>query len=158
MDREAWHAAIHGVANSRTRLSDWTELNWTEKRTCGWGWDGWMASQTQWTWLWANSMDMTLSKLQKIGQDREAWCVESMGWQRADTTEWLNNNNKERTSKYSRHKREWFFHSWDFPWAYLHPPLIPATSRILMLINKPLPSGLGGSGALSIQISDLGLW
>ena len=29
MDREAWHAAIHGVANSRTRLSDWTELNWT---------------------------------------------------------------------------------------------------------------------------------
>ena len=28
MDREAWRAAIHGVANSRTRLSDWTELNW----------------------------------------------------------------------------------------------------------------------------------
>ena len=30
MDREAWHAAIHGVAKSRIRLSDWTELNWTE--------------------------------------------------------------------------------------------------------------------------------
>ena len=30
MDRKAWHAAIHGVAKSRTRLSDWTELNWTE--------------------------------------------------------------------------------------------------------------------------------
>ena len=28
MDREAWHAAIHGVAKSRTQLSDWTELNW----------------------------------------------------------------------------------------------------------------------------------
>ena len=28
MDREAWHAAIHGVAKSRTRLSDWTEWNW----------------------------------------------------------------------------------------------------------------------------------
>ena len=27
MDREAWHAAIHGVAKSRTRLSDSTELN-----------------------------------------------------------------------------------------------------------------------------------
>ena len=26
MDREAWHAAIHGVTESRTRLSDWTEL------------------------------------------------------------------------------------------------------------------------------------
>ena len=23
-DREAWHDAVHGVANSRTRLSDWT--------------------------------------------------------------------------------------------------------------------------------------
>ena len=29
VDREAWRAAIHGVAKSRTRLSDWTELNWT---------------------------------------------------------------------------------------------------------------------------------
>ena len=26
MDREAWHAAIHGVAKSWTGLSDWTEL------------------------------------------------------------------------------------------------------------------------------------
>ena len=28
MDREAWHAAVHEVAKSRTWLSDWTELNW----------------------------------------------------------------------------------------------------------------------------------
>ena len=30
MDREAWHAAVHGVTKSQTQLSDWTELNWTE--------------------------------------------------------------------------------------------------------------------------------
>ena len=28
MDREAWHAAIHGVEKSQMWLSDWTELNW----------------------------------------------------------------------------------------------------------------------------------
>ena len=31
MDREAWHSVIHGVAKSQTRLSEWTELNWTEE-------------------------------------------------------------------------------------------------------------------------------
>ena len=33
MDREAWRAAVHGVAKSRTWLSDWTKLNWATK-TC----------------------------------------------------------------------------------------------------------------------------
>ena len=27
VDREAWHAAVHGVTKSQTRLSGWTELN-----------------------------------------------------------------------------------------------------------------------------------
>ena len=31
MDREAGHAAVHGVTNSRTWLSDWTELNYLKK-------------------------------------------------------------------------------------------------------------------------------
>ena len=32
MDREAWHAGVHGVAKSQTLLSNWTELNWMEKQ------------------------------------------------------------------------------------------------------------------------------
>ena len=35
MDREVWSVAIHGVTKSRTRPSDWTELNWTD-HTCKW--------------------------------------------------------------------------------------------------------------------------
>ena len=31
MDREAWRAEVHGVTKSRTRLSDWTELNWGQE-------------------------------------------------------------------------------------------------------------------------------
>ena len=31
MDREAWHAAVHGVTKSWTQLSDWTELNWRHR-------------------------------------------------------------------------------------------------------------------------------
>ena len=34
MDRKAWHAVIHGVAKSWTRLSDWTELNFVETSRC----------------------------------------------------------------------------------------------------------------------------
>ena len=31
MDREAWRAAVRGIAKSQTRLSDWTELNWKHR-------------------------------------------------------------------------------------------------------------------------------
>ena len=35
MDREAWRAAVHGVAKSQTRLSNWPKLNWN-RRDCQW--------------------------------------------------------------------------------------------------------------------------
>ena len=34
MDKEAWRAAVHGVAKSQARLSDWAELNWTDTARC----------------------------------------------------------------------------------------------------------------------------
>ena len=33
MDREAWHASVHAVAKTQTRLSYWTELSWFIGRT-----------------------------------------------------------------------------------------------------------------------------
>ena len=35
MNREAWRAAVHGIAESWTRLSNWTELNWTDSWLIG---------------------------------------------------------------------------------------------------------------------------
>ena len=36
MDREAWHAAVHGVTKSWTQLSNWTELRQVPKWFCLW--------------------------------------------------------------------------------------------------------------------------
>ena len=36
MDRQAWHAVVHGVTRSWKQLSDWTELNWRFSHTISW--------------------------------------------------------------------------------------------------------------------------
>ena len=46
------------------------------------GWDGWMASLTQWTWVWVSSGSWWWT--------RKPGVLQSMGWQRARQTEWLN--------------------------------------------------------------------
>ena len=78
MDREAWRAAIHSVAKSRTWLSDWTELT-REQDDRGWD-DGWHHPL----------MDMSLCQRQELVKDMEAWDAILHGSAESDMTEQLN--------------------------------------------------------------------
>ena len=49
------------------------------------GWDGWMASPTQWTWVWVNSGSWWWTG--------RPGCCSPLGLKESDKTEWLNNNN-----------------------------------------------------------------
>ena len=75
MDREAWHAAVHGNAKSRTRLSDWTQLNWGMKMSLliisfiQWGWWTWEKGTNDFQFLSPFlSLILILSSLPKVSK------------------------------------------------------------------------------------------
>ena len=73
MDREAWRAAIYGAAKSRTRLSDWTELNWTDAQLAlkeSWvglfdwffqGWQNFWGNWEEYSWLHPSWVSVNLT-------------------------------------------------------------------------------------------------
>ena len=64
------------------------------------GWDGWMASLTQWTWFWANSGRQ--QRTEEAGAAVHGCCKES------DTTEWLKNNNVDKECRlHSKQRMLW---------------------------------------------------
>jgi len=102
MDREAWRAAVHGVAESRTRLSEWTELNWMwtddslEKSMMLWKIEGRKRRRCQRMRCLegiTNAMNMNLGKLRDIMRDRKALGAVVHVDTESDRTERLNNNN-----------------------------------------------------------------
>ena len=110
MDRSIWRAAVHGVTKNWKWLSNWlwswnsnTLATWCEelthlKRPWCWerlkaggegddrGWDGWMASLTQLTWVWVNSRSWwgtgRPGMLQSMGLQRVRynWATELIVW------------------------------------------------------------------------------
>ena len=104
MDKEAWRAAVHGVAKSQTRLSDWTELNWKKVHTVSllpviqaaphvrrWSWFPLLESRlTLWLLLVFRGLEKAMS-----GLETSASCVRecslllrcsSLGWSLLETS------------------------------------------------------------------------
>ena len=61
-----------------------TGKDWRQEEKGMTGWDGWMASLTQWTWVWANSGDSE--------GESSLVCYSPWDCKESDMTEWLNNN------------------------------------------------------------------
>ena len=82
IDREAWHAVVHGVSKSRTQLSDWSELNWKNPLTSAGdtGQAGSILVQED-SLEWETATYFSILALKILGKE-EPGVLQSMGLQR----------------------------------------------------------------------------
>ena len=73
MDREAWRAAIHGVAKRRTQLSDWTELNAHAQNLEKWYWRIYLQGNNGETDIENRLIDMGRGEEKVICMEKITW-------------------------------------------------------------------------------------
>ena len=106
MDREAWRAAVHGVAKSQTWLSNWTELIWTfplRRRLSKQ--EGWVRELLWWDRQWELLLCGDWSARKLYGQTVPVSCWPAVSTQNIESTIIAEEDNPERKP------------SWKVPWA-----------------------------------------
>ena len=130
-DREAWHAAIHGVAKSRTQLSDWTELKvykwWFDIHTHGVrsslvaqtvkNMSAMRETQVQ-SLGWEDPMEKGMATHARILAWEIPWTEEPGGWQ---------------SIRSQRVRHDWVTNTFTF--AFIHSEI----KTIIKLMNMPSP-------------------
>ena len=134
-----WSWNSNNLATSCEELTHWKRLWCWEGLGAGGegddrGWDGWMASPTQWMWVWVNS-------------GRWWWtgslaCCDSWGRKESDTTEWLNWT--ELISNFINYISFFAVNSLKDPCCYMYIPyFVSSFVRIIENISLTFPFSWG---------------
>ena len=94
------------------------------------GWDGWLASPSQWTWVWANLGDEGQGSL---------GCCSPQGCKESGTSEWLNNNNLWDYGDLSWSIRYNCFNLY-FQFSYMYVKMCTVNSFNVYVVSKTFPA------------------